>query len=43
MSLFQKIAILAAAIVFVWALIGCQTLKGVGEDLQWLGQRQSSQ
>lgn len=37
-----KKALLAAILVLlVYSLAGCQTVKGFGKDMQWLGEKMS--
>jgi len=35
----RKILLLVVLIVTVCAMIGCQTVKGVGEDIKWTGEK----
>ncbi len=35
----RKILIVLAFIVTVFSLVGCQTVKGIGKDIQWVGEK----
>ena len=35
----RKVLLVAALIVMVFSLMGCQTVQGIGADIQWIGQK----
>lgn len=37
--MFKKALLLLALVVLLFALTGCQTVQGVGGDVQWLGEK----
>ena len=38
-AMIRKVLLLVALIVVTFSLIGCQTTKGVGEDIKWVGEK----
>ena len=37
--MIRKVLLLVALIIVAFSLIGCQTTKGVGEDIRWVGEK----
>jgi len=37
--MFRKVIIVLALILTVFSLTGCQTVKGIGKDIQWVGEK----
>jgi predicted small secreted protein len=37
--MLKKVIIMLALIVAVFSLAGCQTVKGIGADIQWVGEK----
>jgi len=37
--MFKKALLLLALVVLLFALTGCQTVQGIGGDVQWLGEK----
>jgi len=35
----RKVLLVAALIVIVFSLMSCQTVQGIGADIQWIGQK----
>ena len=35
----RKVLLVVALIVMVFALMSCQTVQGIGADIQWVGQK----
>jgi len=35
----RKVLLVAALIVMVFSLMSCQTVQGIGADIQWIGQK----
>jgi predicted small secreted protein len=35
----RKVLLLVILIVTVFAIIGCQTVQGIGEDIKWTGEK----
>ena len=35
----KKALLLVALVILVFSLIGCQTVKGLGEDITWTGEK----
>ena len=38
-KMVRKVLLVAALIVMVFSLMGCQTVQGIGADIQWIGQK----
>ena len=34
-----KVLLVVALLVVVFSLMGCQTVQGIGADIQWIGQK----
>jgi predicted small secreted protein len=37
--MFKKALLLLFLVVLLFALTGCQTVQGIGGDIQWLGEK----
>jgi predicted small secreted protein len=37
--MLKKMLLTAALIALVFTLVGCQTVQGLGKDLEWMGQK----
>ena len=37
--MLKEVLLTAALIALIFALSGCQTLQGLGKDLEWMGQQ----
>ena len=38
-KMIRKVLLVIAMIISVFYLVGCQTAQGLGEDIQWLGEK----
>lgn len=39
--MFKKVVLVVALIILGFSLVGCQTVKGLGNDISWMGQKGS--
>jgi predicted small secreted protein len=37
--MIKKVVLVLALVVIVLSLVSCQTVKGVGADIQWIGEK----
>jgi len=37
--MIKKMFLIAALIIVVLSLVGCQTVQGLGEDIKWTGKK----
>lgn len=37
--MLKRVLLLAALVVFLFTLLGCQTVQGFGEDIKWTGEK----
>ena len=37
-KMFRKVLLIIALIIVVFSLVSCQTVQGIGGDIQWMGQ-----
>jgi predicted small secreted protein len=37
--MIRKVILLIALIAMVFSLLSCQTVKGIGKDIQWVGEK----
>jgi predicted small secreted protein len=37
----RKVLLVLALVVVLFSLVGCQTIKGLGEDIKWVGEKAS--
>ena len=37
--MIKKLCLVTVLILIVFSLVGCQTVQGLGQDLQWLGEK----
>jgi len=37
--MLKKILLVVALITLVFALLGCNTIQGIGKDIEWTGQK----
>jgi len=37
--MIRKVLLVVALIVIVFSLMSCQTVQGIGADIQWIGQK----
>ena len=35
----RKLVLVIALVVMLFSLVGCQTVKGIGADIQWIGEK----
>ena len=35
----RKVLLVMVLIVMVFSLVSCQTVQGIGEDIQWIGKK----
>ena len=38
-KMVRKVILVVALIVMVFSLVSCQTVQGIGEDIQWIGKK----
>jgi predicted small secreted protein len=38
-KMIRKVVLVLALVVIVFSLVSCQTVKGVGADIQWIGEK----
>ena len=37
--MFRKLILVVALLVAVFSLMSCQTVQGIGADIQWIGEK----
>jgi predicted small secreted protein len=37
--MIRKVLIAAVLILMLFSLVSCQTVKGIGKDIQWVGEK----
>ena len=37
----KKLLLALVLVAFVWLLVGCNTVQGIGEDITWIGRKGS--
>ena len=35
----KKVLIVAVLVVMLFSLVSCQTVQGIGKDIQWIGEK----
>jgi predicted small secreted protein len=38
-KMFRKVFIVAVLVVILFSLVSCQTVQGIGKDIQWIGEK----
>ena len=38
-KMMRKVLILAVLVVMLFSLVSCQTVQGIGKDIQWIGEK----
>jgi len=37
--MIRKVLILAVLVLMLFSLVSCQTVQGIGKDIQWIGEK----
>jgi len=40
--MFKKTLLAAILVVLLFSLVGCQTIEGMGKDIEWVGEKMSN-
>ena len=38
-KMMRKVLIVAVLVVMLFSLVSCQTVQGIGKDIQWIGEK----
>lgn len=38
-KMIRKVFILAVLVLMLFSLVSCQTVQGIGKDIQWIGEK----
>ncbi len=39
--MIRRVLLVVALVIVVFSLVGCQTVRGLGEDITWVGEKGS--
>lgn len=37
--MFRRLLLVLVLIIVVFSLVGCQTVQGIGRDIEWIGEK----